>query len=186
MYTVTAQLMYNVTSQILYTVTAQMMYTVTAQIIYTVTSQNMYTATSQILYTVIARIMYVVTAQIMYAVTVRGRNENVNNTCNTMLISPRQIRIIHYFSVQHNLHVNHFHKFMTCGMCAPVTIIFFFRAITPNYSICLPIFWNFRYTLESHLKCRDVPVLGIVTYDWWYQEPTTLACRISVELLPSL
>ena len=28
--------------------------------------------------------------------------------------------------------------------------------------------------------------MGIVTYAWWFQEPDTLTCYVSVELLPSL
>ena len=50
-------------------------------------------------------------------------------------------------------------------------IFFFFRVIKPHSSICLHLFWHFRWTSEGHPKCRDVLVMCIVTYAWWFQEP---------------
>ena len=57
-------------------------------------------------------------------------------------------------------------------------IIFLFRVIKPHSSICLHIFCHFRWTSECHPKCRDVQVMGIVTYAWWFQEPdhTRMLC----------
>ena len=37
---------------------------------------------------------------------------------------------------------------------------------------------HFRWTSEGHPKCRDVGIMGIVTYVWWFQEPdhTRMLC----------
>ena len=67
---------------------------------------------------------------------------------------------------------------MTRTFTADLVIRLFLLLLSCHQTAFFHLSTHFRWTSEGHPKCRDVLVMGIVTYAWWFQEPdhTRMLC----------